>query len=76
MPGPFDPTTRPAAFAALEAVIELGKRQRRLQGASMRLGEFTRQREIDGERLARVHADFRKWQHRLTAAVDPYGMKG
>lgn len=85
MPGPrlgapgadaFSPAAYPAAFAALRAVEELGRRQRLMQRAHLRLGAFCRARELRGDRPQRVAADFRKWRHRLNAAIDPYALSG
>jgi hypothetical protein len=66
----------PPSFFELERrLIALGRRQRMMAAAQMRLAEFSRQRELDGARRGRVLADFRKWRHRLTAALDPYALK-
>lgn len=72
----FSPLTNPAAFAALRAVEELGRRQRLMQRAHLRLGAFCRARELAGDRPQRIAADFRKWRHRLNAAIDPYALDG
>lgn len=65
--------TLPASFFALEArLVALGRRQRVMHNSQSRLGEFCRQRELEGERPARVLANYRKWQHRVNKAIDPY----
>lgn len=65
-----------ALETAVEAVIELGKRQRRMQGAHIRIGEFCRLRELAGDRPARVEADYWKWINRINRAIDPYRLNG
>lgn len=66
----------PESFYELERkLIALGRRQRLMHNSQSRLGEFCRQRELEGERHARVLANYRKWQHRIIRAVDPYMLR-
>lgn len=70
---PFDDPAS-AHFAALRAVEELGRRQRRLRNASVRLGDFCRARELKGASPQRAPADYRKYQFKLCKSIDVYGI--
>ena len=70
---PFD-IPASAAASALRAVEELGRRQRRLRNASVRLGDFCRTRELEGASPQRAQADYRKLHHKLVLSINPYGV--